>query len=87
MFYVYILKSIKNGRFYTGSTSNLKRRFNEHNLGKSKYTTLTKPFELLYFEKFITRSEALIREKYFKTGKGREELKILIEKNQLSMGS
>jgi putative endonuclease len=71
MFFVYVLKSLKNGRFYTGSTNDLERRLLEHNSGRSKYTKLTAPFELVYKEKYTTRSEAYKRELYLKTGKGR----------------
>ncbi|OGM22641.1 endonuclease [Candidatus Woesebacteria bacterium RIFCSPHIGHO2_01_FULL_39_17] len=81
MYFVYVLKSLTNGRFYTGSTSNLERRLNEHNLGKSKYTRLTKPFNLIYKEEYKTRVEAYKRELFFKTGKGRELLKILIKQS------
>lgn len=78
MFYVYVLQSLKNNRFYTGSTDNLERRLHEHNSGLSKYTKSTRPFKLMYFEMFDNRSDAIKREKYFKTGKGREELREII---------
>ena len=78
MYYVYILESLKNGRLYTGSTNNLERRLFEHNSGQSKYSRLTKPFKLLYCEEFPTRTEAVHREKYLKTGRGREELSKII---------
>ncbi len=87
MYYIYVLRSLKNGRNYTGSTDNLERRLNEHNSGQSKYTRLTKPFKLLHFEQFETRAEACRRERYLKTGKGRSELKEILEKNQLALGS
>lgn len=78
MYYVYVLKSLKNGRFYTGSTDDLGRRFWEHNSGKSKYTKLTKPFILVYQETFETRPKAVRRELFLKSGKGREFLKGLL---------
>ena len=78
MYYIYILKSLKNNRFYTGSTNNLERRLLEHNSGKSKYTRLTKPFKLLHFEKFNSRKEAVNRERYLKTGKGWGEFKKIL---------
>lgn len=77
MYFVYILRSLINGRNYTGSTNNLERRLKEHNLGKSKYTKLTRPFKLVYKEEYLTRLEARRRELFFKTGKGREFLKTL----------
>ncbi len=75
MYYIYILKSLKNSRFYTGSTQSLQKRLDEHNSGKSKATRFNRPFELVYYETAETRAEALSRERYFKTGKGRDEIK------------
>jgi len=74
MYFVYVLKSNKNGRFYTGSTNDINRRLVQHNQGRSKYTRTGKPFVLLRTEEYKTRSEAMNREIYLKTGKGREEL-------------
>ena len=79
MFYVYILKSLKNGRFYICSTNNLERRFYEHNNGQSKYTRLTIPFSLIYSENFQTRKEAVQKEIYLKSGRGREWIKSQFE--------
>jgi len=75
MYYVYVLKSIRNGRFYVGSTNNIQRRLLEHNNGKSKYTKLTKPFQLLHSEEFSIRYEAVKREMALKSGQGRQWLK------------
>jgi len=71
MFYVYVLRSLKNGRFYIGHTNDLKRRLEEHNSGESKYTRLTLPFDLIYSEKYNTRAEATRREQGLKSGQGR----------------
>jgi len=78
VFYAYVLKSLKNNRFYYGCTSNPKRRLLEHNNGKSKYTQYTKPFELVYCEKFKTLKEARKRERFFKSGQGREFIKKIL---------
>lgn len=78
MWYVYVLKSVINNRLYTGSTNNWQRRFEEHNLGKSKYTRITRPFVLVYREEYKTRLEARRRERFLKTGKGREFLKQIL---------
>jgi len=75
MFHVYILKSLKNGRYYTGSTNNLERRLVEHNSGGSKYTKLTRPFVLVHKEEFSMRREAVARELFLKTGAGRDWIK------------
>jgi putative endonuclease len=75
MWYVYILRSLINQRQYTGSTNDLERRFKEHNSGQTKYTRSTRPFELIYTETYNTKLEASRRERFLKTGKGREFLK------------
>ena len=78
MFYAYVLKSLKNGRHYTGSTNNLKRRIHEHNSGQTKYTSQAGPFELVYKESYNTKLEVSRRERFLKTGKGREFLKQIL---------
>jgi putative endonuclease len=77
MWYVYILKSTRYIKSYVGCTDNIERRLLEHNLGKSYYTSRYKPWEILKFELFKTYLEARKRERFYKTGKGREELKKL----------
>jgi len=79
-YFVYILESEIDGRLYKGQTSDIEKRLTEHNSGKSKSTKGYKPWKLVYFETFETRDEALLREKYFKTGSGREFLKDLLLK-------
>jgi len=80
MFYTYILKSLNNKRLYTGSTNNLKRRFQEHNNGiGGKYTKDNRPFELLYYEAYNTYDLAKKAEKFYKTGYGKEVLKGKLE--------
>ena len=74
-YFVYVLKSIKDGRLYKGQTSNLNKRLKQHNRGENKSTKSFMPWELVYFEIFQTREEAVLREKYFKSGSGREFLK------------
>ncbi|MCB0374205.1 MAG: GIY-YIG nuclease family protein, partial [Muricauda sp.] len=71
-YYAYVLRSLVDGRLYKGYTEDIKKRLEEHNLGKSKSTKGYLPWELVYLEKFETRKEAIEREKYFKTGIGRE---------------
>jgi len=74
-YFIYVLKSGMTGSSYVGHTSNLEKRLIEHNNNKSLSTRGKKPWRLVYKEEFITRSEAALREKYFKTIKGRLELK------------
>jgi putative endonuclease len=72
MYYTYVLKSLKDKHLYVGYTSNLQKRLLEHNSGLTKSTKSRLPFELLFFEEFESRSEAMLRERFFKTGKGKE---------------
>ena len=74
-YFVYVLESEIDGRLYKGQTSDVEKRLTEHNSGKTKSTKGYKPWKLVYFEKFETRDEAVLREKFFKTGSGRELLK------------
>ena len=66
MHYVYILKSKKNGRLYTGYTTNLKQRFRDNNQGKSKYTKNNSPYVLVYFEAYTSKDDAQKRERGLK---------------------
>ena len=66
MFYVYILRSKKDNKFYTGSTNNLGRRINEHNSGLVFSTKSRIPFELVYYEAYRSKQDAMNREKQLK---------------------
>ena len=74
MYFVYIIKSLKDGKFYTGITVNLERRLTEHSVGRrSTISTLKRgPFKLVYKETTPDRKTARIREKFLKSGTGRE---------------
>jgi len=73
-FIVYILISEKNGYRYIGHTNNLERRISEHNAGLTKSIRFLRPFKLLYTETYCNRVEAVKREKFLKSGQGREWL-------------
>jgi putative endonuclease len=76
MFYVYVIQSLNSGIRYTGQTENLTQRIRQHDNGSlGKYTKGKGPWVLIYFEMCITRSEALKREKYLKSGAGRDFIK------------
>lgn len=77
MYWVYALQSLSRKYIYVGLTNNLQRRINEHAVGKNKTTRPYRPFTLLYSEKAIDRIEARKREKYLKSGVGKEFLKSL----------
>ena len=87
MFTMYVLRSKTTGRHYTGSTSDLISRLSEHNTDVSTSTKNRGPWELIHREDFHTLSEAVRRERYFKTGKGRDELqRILANSHPSSIG-
>jgi putative endonuclease len=77
MFFVYALRSEKDGRIYVGFSSDLVKRLNEHNAGKTKSTKGFRPWILIYSEEIPTREMARKREKYLKSGAGKEFLKSL----------
>ena len=62
MFYVYILKSKKDGMLYIGSTNNLKNRFEKHNKGLVPSTKSRGPFYIIYYEAYKSEKDARIRE-------------------------
>jgi len=74
-YYAYILKSKSHGTFYYGHCEDLEKRLNQHNKGRVKYTKGRMPWKVHYFEIFKTRSEAMKREKYFKSIDGYKYLK------------
>ncbi len=75
MFYTYILFSLKNRKMYTGSTSDLKKRLEQHNSGKSSYTKSRRPYKLIYYEACHNETDARTREKYLKSGMGKRYIK------------
>jgi len=78
MFTVYILQSQSLNRYYVGFTNDLERRLSEHNRKKGKYTDAGIPWQLVYFETFSTKIEAMNREKFIKGKKSRAFIETLI---------
>ena len=81
MHYVYILQSQKDYKFYIGFTSDLKRRFKEHNDGKAQSTKSRRPLQLIYYEAHLAKEDAQRRERYFKTDKGKSTLKQMLRES------
>ena len=73
--YVYVLKSNKDKKLYTGYTKNLKLRLEEHNKGHVDSTKDRLPLELIYSEACLNQQDATHREKYLKTHLGKMFLK------------
>ncbi|MBL7156013.1 MAG: GIY-YIG nuclease family protein [Candidatus Pacebacteria bacterium] len=75
MFYVYLLHSAKDGGLYIGLTENLQRRIEEHKRGSVTSTRNRLPIKLIHYESFLRKQDAEAREKYLKSGYGRQQLK------------
>jgi len=71
MYFTYVLLSLKDNRFYTGFSNNLKQRFEQHNKGLVKSTEDRRPIELIYYEACLDQRDAIKREKYLKTYQGK----------------
>ncbi|MFH1455038.1 MAG: GIY-YIG nuclease family protein [bacterium] len=71
MYYTYVLKSLKDKKFYTGFIKNLKLRFDEHTKGEVESTKDRRPLKLIYYEACYNQKDATHREKYLKTYHGK----------------
>ena len=73
MFFVYVLKSLKDGTTYIGSTEDLDKRLKDHNQGKTKSIKHKLPMELVYYEAYKTKTLARKREIQLKTNSSEKE--------------
>mgnify|MGYP001564917449 CR=1 FL=1 len=79
MYSVYVLRSLKNGKRYVGLTrTSVEERIRQHQSGSSQWTRQNSPFELVHTEEFPTRALAQRRERFLKSGHGRDLLTRLI---------
>ncbi|OHA58925.1 MAG: hypothetical protein A2571_00920 [Candidatus Vogelbacteria bacterium RIFOXYD1_FULL_44_32] len=76
-YYVYILKSQTTGKLYKGSCGDLPERIRQHNSEKVTSTKAGRPWKLVYYEAFETKTSARKEELFLKSGKGRERIKWL----------
>ena len=79
-YYVYILQSQKDNSLYIGYTSDLRKRFKQHNNGESQATKPFRPYKLIFYEAFLNRIDAKHREEYLKGGYGRRSINKMIDK-------
>lgn len=79
MFYTYILQSKKDKELYVGCTDDLKKRLKEHNTGLVFSTKSKIPYDIIHYEAFIHKKDAFLREKWLKTGWGRNQIKKILE--------
>ena len=78
-FCVYVLKSLSDGLLYTGFTTDLSRRLAEHESGQSPATAPRRPFMLIFCEHYRSKKDAIRREQYFKTSKGKRALQLMLQ--------
>jgi putative endonuclease len=78
MYFVYGLSSLARNYIYVGISDNPQRRIAQHNAGYNKTTRAYRPFKIILLEQFASRSQAREREKYLKSGVGKEFLKGLM---------
>lgn len=74
-YYVYVLHSNKDNKFYVGYTNDIKKRIVEHNAGRVMSTKFRRPFKLVYWEGCLSQKDALKREKYLKSAWGKRYIK------------
>ena len=87
MYYVYVLKSIKNNKRYIGSTSfQPEERCKQHNAGSNQWTKSNRPFILMYQESYTTNTEARKRENFLKSGVGRKLIDEILKGLRVSAG-
>ena len=84
MHFVYILKSLKDGGFYIGCTTNLDKRLSIHNSGKAESLKKRRPLEIIYFERYDDQKRAYDRERQIKRYKGGEAFKKLIQLGEVA---
>jgi putative endonuclease len=74
MYYVYILKSLKAGKLYIGSSEDLKNRLAKHNAGHVRSTKAYLPWQVVYYEAHLNKTLARQAEIFYKTGQGRRQV-------------
>ena len=77
MYIVYVLYSNISHKYYVGFTTNLEQRIISHNLLGKDWTRSYRPWTVIHKEEFDNKTKALHREKFLKSGKGREFIKAL----------
>jgi len=86
MYYLYILLSLIDRKFYIGFTVDLEKRLKEHDAGKTTSTRSRRPFKLIYYEAHLSKEDAMRREHYFKTTKGKSTLRQMLRTTLFDLG-
>ncbi|MBP6930118.1 GIY-YIG nuclease family protein [Patescibacteria group bacterium] len=76
---VYVLLSLKDSRFYIGSTSDLTKRFQAHRKGMVDATKNRLPLRLIFYEAYLNKYDAIRREDYLKSSKGKQTLRNMLK--------
>jgi putative endonuclease len=78
-YYVYVLYSLKEKILHIGYTTHLESRLDKHRRGKIKYTRVSRPLKLIYYEVYISKDDARRRKRYFRSPSGKETLRYLLK--------
>jgi predicted GIY-YIG superfamily endonuclease len=81
-YFVYTLQSLTDGTYYVGSTLNVNSRRERHNPGRSQYTKSKRPWQLVRFEEFSNKSDALKRENQIKRPKSKRFIQSFIKTSE-----
>ncbi len=84
--YVYTSLSLLDKKFYTGFTTNLKNRLQQHARGEVKSTKDRRPLKLIHYEYFVNKSDAEAREKFLKSGFGRKQMRLALKRTLTELG-
>ena len=79
-YYIYVLRSMKDGETYTGYTNDLRTRFKQHIDGLTSSTKGRRPLELIYYEMCRNEDDARSRELFLKSGMGKRYLKTRLKR-------
>ncbi|MFC1598392.1 GIY-YIG nuclease family protein [Patescibacteria group bacterium] len=79
-YYVYVLISLRDRNFYIGFTTDLNERITRHHNGDVSSTKNRRPVELIFYEAYLEKLDALRRERYFKTTKGKATIRVMLNK-------
>lgn len=85
-YYIYVLLSLKDKKFYIGFTSYLKNRLSEHAKRNVRSTKDRRPLKLIHYEYFINKADAKAREVFLKSGFGRNQLKQSLKRTLIELG-
>ena len=87
MYYTCVLLSEQGGRFYTGYTADLRKRLGEHQRGRVRWTASRHPVRLVYYEACVSQEDALRRDRFLKSGKGKRYLRNRLKAHLNSVSS